>query len=275
MKFRSKNGKIIHSAASLWENILSDIKKMPPQEAAALMGYEVVGDDSCKNCTHYKGESICGLHNLNVEIDPDEKCIAWEKKEEANMDKPRICEVLGVEVGERFVYKHPNKEEATLCVEENGMVMFISKDGQKLQDIGMDYALVQAINHPDRIIRKQKPEQEEKKVDKPLKDWTLEELKEYCEKHDCTPDCKIHLNGDCAATMAAPCEWDLSEKPRFTQQEVEDAKVFARAFSPEYRVYRQDNLYLRLGGFDINPDMFQSVYIGQSYTLDEIIGGAE
>ena len=57
------------------------------QEAARLMGYEVVEDDSCKSCTHYKGESICGLHSLNVEIDPDDKCVAWEKKE-ANMDKP-------------------------------------------------------------------------------------------------------------------------------------------------------------------------------------------
>lgn len=64
---------------------------------------------------------------------------------------PRIAQALGVEVGERFVYKDPNKEEVTLYVEENGMVVFIFKDGQKLQDIGMDYVLVQAINHPDRF----------------------------------------------------------------------------------------------------------------------------
>lgn len=67
---------------------------------------------------------------------------------------PRIAQALGVEVGERFIYKDPNKEEVTLYVEENGMVVFIFKDGQKLQDIGMDYVLVQAINHPDCIIRK-------------------------------------------------------------------------------------------------------------------------
>ena len=66
-----------------------------PHEAARLMGYEVVENDSCKNCTHYKWESICGLHALNVEINPDEKCIAWEKRKEANMDKPLNDWTLG------------------------------------------------------------------------------------------------------------------------------------------------------------------------------------
>ena len=41
------------------------------------------------------------------------------------------------------------------------MVVFIFKDGQKLQDIGMDYVLVQAINHPDRIIHKPRWTQQE------------------------------------------------------------------------------------------------------------------
>ena len=48
--------------------------KTNQEEAARLMGYEVVEDD----------------HIPQVE------------KKEANMDKPRICEVLGVEVGEYF-----------------------------------------------------------------------------------------------------------------------------------------------------------------------------
>lgn len=63
--------------------------------------------------------------------------------EEATMDKPRICEVLGVEVGERFnVYGN--------CldwhVDEKGHV--VSDDDKRC----VDDVIYLAINHPDRII---------------------------------------------------------------------------------------------------------------------------
>ena len=116
-----------------------------PHEAARLMGYEVVEDDSCKSCTHYKGESICGLHSLNVEIDPDDKCVAWEKKE-ANMDKPRICEVLGVEPEERF-----SIGQYEYWIDQNGDMWCEAGAEGKMACGGV---LCAAINHPDRIIRK-------------------------------------------------------------------------------------------------------------------------
>ena len=73
-------------------------------------------------------------------------------KEEANMDKPRICEVLGVEVGERFnVYGN--------CldwhVDEKGHV--VSDDDKRC----VDDVIYLAINHPDCIIRRPRFTQQE------------------------------------------------------------------------------------------------------------------
>ena len=168
MKFRNKDGQVFHTISQAvqnhcsfhcnsrvcpyWESagcvgMLKRYTVDNPHEAARLMGYEVVEDDSCKSCTHYKGESICGLHSLNVEIDPDDKCVAWEKKE-ANMDKP-------------------------------------------------------------------------------LKDWTLGELKEYCgtavyqcHKGIC-PFKNIcdRITSENQGDHVVPGDWDLTDKPRFTEQE--------------------------------------------------------
>lgn len=134
----------------VWKNVSCGRLKENPHETARLMGYEVVEDDSCKNCTHYKGESICGLHDLNVEIDPDEKCVAWEKRKEANMDKPRICEVLGVEPEEKFE------------IRGNTLGRFrINKYGTFQIEISNDcwgFSTVEClnnlINHPENIARK-------------------------------------------------------------------------------------------------------------------------
>ena len=124
MKFRDKNGKILHSSASLFGQIFYDIKKMSPHEAARLMGYEVVEDDMPETAKH---------------------------KEEANMDKPRICEVLGVEVEERFELGNTG---IILLVNDDGLLHIgLSHGAHKETDMNVNY-LVKAINHPDRIIRK-------------------------------------------------------------------------------------------------------------------------
>lgn len=70
--------------------------------------------------------------------------------EEANMDKPRICEVLGVEVGEDVKYRHTDGTEENICVCEDGRVI-ISSLSRKMSTVAV---LINAINHPDRIIRK-------------------------------------------------------------------------------------------------------------------------
>ena len=127
-----------------------------------------------------------------------------------------------------------------------------------------------------------KDESLEANMDKPLKDWTLGEVQGYCKNHDCTPDCPIKKDdGECRINRLNPCEWDLSNKPRFTQQDVEDAKDVKRVFGHNGIVDRNGATIsltesnLKFNGVDINHDLFPSIYIGESYTLDEIIGGAE
>lgn len=65
------------------------------------------------------------------------------EKEEANMDKPRICEVLGVEVREVFTADTPYGQFKRCVVDEEGQIL----------NTGIN-VLCYIINHPDRIIRK-------------------------------------------------------------------------------------------------------------------------
>ena len=116
---------------------------------------------------------------------------------------------------------------------------------------------------------------------KPLKDWTLGEIKNYCEKHDCTKDCPCSAsNGECKINRVNPCEWDLEENPRFTEQEVERAKAIRVIYPTAYRLEEADPL-IRVWDKEgkllshVDTALFPSHQSGQSYTLDEIIGGAE
>lgn len=85
-----------------------------PHEAARLMGYEVVEDE----------------------------------KEEIKMDKPRICEVLGMEVNQNFQFNDFPFDEVKSY--------FIGTDGEIRNVHGGEVAsseLCYIINHPDCIIR--------------------------------------------------------------------------------------------------------------------------
>ena len=140
--------------------------------------------------------------------------------EEANMDKPRICKVLGVEVNEEFTYDFGANQvnRGTLKIGADGKRYY--KTGDLWSPCYNEDDLAVIINHPDRIIR----------------------------------------------------------KPRWTEQEVEDAKVIRRLFGQDGTIKRHskamtapysnlvfDHLY-------INEDLFPSLRPGETVTLDEIIG---
>ena len=236
------------------------------------MGYEVVEDDpsvAIKN----------GIQKISDAAKESAKIIQdyLNEGKEANMDKPRICEVLGVEVGQNFKLKGA---DMGFYVDRDGIVKREEDDAS----IGLPEICLM-INHPDRIIRNPQQEQEERKMDKPLKDWTLGEAKEYCTSRNgnCADDCIFSKKGIGMVCGIAPKPvwWTLPEKPRFTEQEVERAKAI-KVLYPEICYIKNDDGWLRgitkgkeLIFLDRVLSWFPSVHPGQCYTLDEIIRGAK
>lgn len=251
MKFRSRTGEVFNTirqavqnhcsfhcnsrACPYWESagcvgMLKRYTVDNPHEAAHLMGYEVVEDEQsgnrgqleygnamegmCCDCAH--GGPCCSPDENTDCADRKEDGTCWVPytKEEANMDKPRICEVLGVEPKEKFdagSYKDAYVDLYGTIRTNIGTLM----DADQVCNI---------INHPDRIIR----------------------------------------------------------KPRFTQQEVESAKIISVLFPEATHIERlRGSKVLGITGAedgwiaDIESSLFPEIKSGQSVTLDEIIGGAE
>ena len=167
-----------------------------PHEAARLMGYEVVEDDSDQS--QKSRNSVA-------------------KEEEANMDKPRICEILGVVPGEEFFIKDFYSGHVTFRIMDDGT---FSTRPSNIS--GSSLELLRTLDHPDRIIR----------------------------------------------------------KPRFTEQEVEAAKAIKTLFPCAVSVKRLD-LSIRVQDRDevlivqLSNSLFRSIQLGETYTLDEVIGSAK
>ena len=159
-----------------------------PHKAAALIGYEVVVDETVLTKNDSKDESL-----------------------EANMDKPRICKVLGVEVGQKFTIS-----DTGYWIEKNGAIF---SDGNQRDLVGVSL-ICDVVNHPDRIIR----------------------------------------------------------KPRFTQQDIDNAKMIKTVFGKNGTIKRYDKATtepystLTFNNIYINENMFPNIKEGQECSLDEIIG---
>lgn len=139
------------------------------------------------------------------------------------MNKPRIAQVLGVEVDEEFTYDFGANQvnRGTFKIGADGKRYY--KTGDLWSPCYNEDDLAVIINHPDRIIR----------------------------------------------------------KPRWTEQEVEDAKCTKRIL--EVDVVRRNEY----GGglvasrsdvgvsIVVNRELFPSLRPGETVTLDEIIGGAQ
>jgi hypothetical protein len=131
------------------------------------------------------------------------------------------------------------------------------------------------------------PVKEEANMDKqkPLSDWTLGEVKEHCKEQRDTParctGCKMQKYCDQyfgrQGDAAAPKYWDLTEPPRWTEQEVEIAKAIKLLFPCAIAITKASfgSIFVSGTSLTLSTEYFPSIQPGQSVTLDEIIGGAE
>ena len=124
-------------------------------------------------------------------------------------------------------------------------------------------------------------------MDKLLKDWTLGEVKEYCASRNgnCADDCIFSKKGIGMVCEVAPkpAWWALADKPRWTEQEVEDAKAIRRIMSEYTDIARGEGrcgtrLFLTsedVENYTLDPELFPSLRPGETVTLDDIIGGSK
>lgn len=122
-------------------------------------------------------------------------------------DKPRICQVLGVEVGERFDLPAPYRHYSDCYVTADAMVY---AGTQKIGSGGLCWL----YEHPDSIIR----------------------------------------------------------KPRFTEEEVAQAKDIRHIFGREDTIRRTDNGVLCYGYIILNSSLLPSLSPGQTVKLEDITG---
>lgn len=113
---------------------------------------------------------------------------------------------------------------------------------------------------------------------KPLSEWTLGEIQKYCKITQCG-DCCIDLW--CENMNKGPSGWDLSEPPRWTEQDKEDARALKRLIPDAYIVWRFSTctalqLYDECNNYILSlNNCFATLPLRESVVLDEIIGGAE
>lgn len=114
---------------------------------------------------------------------------------------------------------------------------------------------------------------------KPLSEWTAKEIVEECARHVCCClECRCYNSErkKCRLKPFPPSCWNLSEPPRWTEQDKEDAMMIKRLIPWANQVNRGME-----GSLSLNPvtaidrKLFPLLKPGETVTLDEIIGGGE
>lgn len=229
---------------------------------------------------HYCKKRWCDNCALREPVgDPDKVCADW-----AETHPHEAARLMGYEVVEDEVYNSPTECPCSTC--DHGWGSLSTEGIKSCHETCQELQAWKDSKH-----------KKEANMDKPLKDWTLGELKEYCgtavyqcHKGIC-PFKNIcdRITSENQGYHVVPGDWDLTDHSRFTEQEVEDAKTIKRMFGADNftHIHKDEDGWPKMmdgPGEDGNvgwcaigmeEGMFPSLRPNETVTLDEIIGGAD
>lgn len=257
----------------------------------------------CRECIYATrpGDNIVYCDNFERDMMPDDYCSVGKRKEANIKEKCPICD-YDIEHCQCCFggSAHPDRSKREAVVRDH---LYLFSDEQVQHIIELErYWRISYLDEEKEKIREELEREynpvlmpapvEEANMDKPLKDWTLGEAKEYCASRNgnCADDCILSRKGIGMAceVVSKPVWWTLADRPRWTEQEVEDATHLKKILESQKigcLTRRRDDELLFCDNYgksesvfssiSLCPDMFPSLLTGKTVTLDEIIGGAQ
>lgn len=244
----------------------------------------------CRECIYATrpGDNIVYCDNFERDMMPDDYCSVGERKEANIKEKCPICD-YDIEHCQCCFggSAHPDRSKRAAVVRDH---LYLFSDKQVMHIIELErYWRISYLDEEKEKIREELEREynpvlmpapvEEANMDKPLKDWTLGEAKEYCASRNgnCADDCILSRKGIGMAceVVSKPVWWTLADRPRWTEQEVEKAKAI-RLLYPEADSLNECDPCIKVLNnkfviATLDTALFPSLHVCENVKLDEII----
>lgn len=251
----------------------------------------------CRECIYATrpGDNIVYCDNFERDMMPDDYCSVGKRKEANIKEKCPICD-YDIEHCQCCFggSAHPDRSKRAAVVRDH---LYLFSDKQVMHIIELErYWRISYLDEEKEKIREELEREynpvlmpapvEEANMDKPLKNWTLGEAKEYCASRNgnCADDCILSRKGIGMACEVAPkpAWWTLADRPRWTEQEVELFRAIQVLYpKAEYVERIKDSGVIGLSNntcgwiTDIDKDLFPSLCPGESVKLSEVCGSIQ
>lgn len=244
----------------------------------------------CRECIYATrpGDNIVYCDNFERDMMPDDYCSVGERKEANIKEKCPICD-YDIEHCQCCFggSAHPDRSKREAVVRDH---LYLFSDKQVMHIIELErYWRISYLDEEKEKIREELEREynpvlmpapvEEANMDKPLKNWTLGEAKEYCASRNgnCADDCILSRKGIGMAceVVSKPVWWTLADRPRWTEQEVEKAKAI-RLLYPEADSLNECDPCIKVLNnkfviATLDTALFPSLHVCENVKLDEII----